>query len=316
METKNEIVEYKTNNGLVVKLDEQIVRTLTNNNEHITHDEVKLFIALCQNQKLNPLIREAYLVKYDNKKPAQQIVSVGAFQRIAEDNPNYDGMEDGVIVQAKDKIIKRQGTMVYQGETLVGGWAKVYRKDRRVPTVVELNLKEYAKGQSTWLSMPSTMINKCAKVGALRNAFPNSFNNCFADSEIQNGNLDNSNDYEEPISMEDNDITVSTKKEEVKPTQVKEPEIEDLVEIEVIDDEEDNSDFTEEDEYEILRVESASEPIVEENPQVEMPQGAKEITYKEYYNNKDKYTIVPNTYREEPSEDGKFIRKFITVVEK
>ena len=307
MENKMEIVEYKTNNGVAVKLDEQVVRTLTNNNENITNDEVKLFIALCQNQRLNPLIREAYLVKYDKNKPAQQIVSVGAFQRIAEDNPQYDGMEDGVIVKSGDKVIKRQGTMVYQGEVLLGGWAKVYRKDRRVPTVVELNLKEYAKGQSTWNSMPSTMINKCARVGALRNAFPNAFNNCYADSEIQNGNLDTSNDYEETISVED--VNISTK----KTVEVRADDTSTEIIVEDLETLPDEQMFTEEEVVEVMTLEAERE---QPKPEVKLPEGAKEITYKEYYNNKNKYTALKDTYREEMSADGTYTRKFITVVEK
>ena len=208
METKNELVSYETNNGQLVQLNETVIRQLTGNNPKITNDEVALFISLCQNLKLNPLVREAYLVKYDDKKPAQQIVSVGAFMRIAEDNPNFDGMEDGIIVQSGDKIIERQGTLLLPNEKLLGGWAKVYRKDRTRPTVTKINLKEYSKGQSTWIQMPSTMINKCAKVGALRAAFPNSFNNCYGEGEMPESRQEEQDLEKQTIDVTDMNIDI------------------------------------------------------------------------------------------------------------
>lgn len=55
---------------------------------------------------------------------------------------------------------------------LVGGWCEVYRKDRDIPVRVEISLSEFSKGQSTWKTMPATMIRKTAIVNALREAFP------------------------------------------------------------------------------------------------------------------------------------------------
>lgn len=322
MENKNELVSYETKNGQVVQLNDTVVRQLTGNNPKITNDEVALFISLCQNLKLNPLIREAYLVKYDDKKPAQQIVSLGAFMRIAEDNPNFDGMEDGIIVQSGDKIIERQGTLLLQNEKLLGGWAKVYRKDRTRPTVTKINLKEYSKGQSTWLAMPSTMINKCAKVGALRSAFPNSFNNCYGEGEIPE-----SRQEEQQLENQTIDVTnMNTKNEPTQQVETNNDEIiiEDLEEIPTNEFDEDI--FTEEEKVEILQEmadltqpeqpqDNVAVAVEKEIAQVNTNPNEKEITYKEYYNNKDKYEMVKGSYREETGENG-FVRKLVKVVPK
>lgn len=314
-ESKNEIVTYQTANGTEVQLSPSIVNQLTNNNTNITNDEVQLFIALCQNLKLNPLIKEAYLVKYDKTKPAQQIISLGAFMRIAEDNKNYDGMEDGIIVQTADgKLVERVGTICLANEKLIGGWAKVYRKDRTRPTVVKINLKEYAKGQATWNSMPSTMINKCAKVGALRAAFPNSFNNCYGDSEIQ----DYTNNPQTE-NIENTEIDISTKadtkiqSDDIKPEVVNEDEIviEDLQDIPdepIPPTEKDEPLFTEEEVNEIMEKEMAELKAKEQPQKIE-------VTYREYYNNKDKYTLVPNSYKETAQPDG-YVRKTVKVTKK
>ena len=321
-EVKNQLVSYETQNGQVVELNNSIIRQLTGNNPKITNDEVALFISLCQNLKLNPLIREAYLVKYDDKKPAQQIVSLGAFMRIAEDNPQFDGMEDGVIVQSGDKIIERQGTLYLPNEKLLGGWAKVYRKDRTRPTVVKINLKEYSKGQSTWLAMPSTMINKCAKVGALRSAFPNSFNNCYGEGEMPE-----SKQEEQQLEKQTIDITdMNINNEPTPPVETNEDEIivvEDLEEIPANEFDEDI--FTEEEKTEILQEvaelvpeqpqEKVAVAVEKEVAQINTNPNEKEITYKEYYNNKDKYQMVKDSYREEIAENG-FVKKFIRVIPK
>ena len=323
METKNELVSYETQNGQLVQLNDTVIRQLTGNNPKITNDEVALFISLCQNLKLNPLVREAYLVKYDDKKPAQQIVSLGAFMRIAEDNPNFDGMEDGVIVQSGDKIIERQGTLLLPNEKLLGGWAKVYRKDRTRPTVTKINLKEYSKGQSTWVAMPSTMINKCAKVGALRAAFPNSFNNCYGEGEMPE-----SRQEEQQLENQTIDVTdMNIKNEPTPPVETNEDEIiviDDLEEIPANEFDEDI--FTEEEKVEILqemadltqpeqKQEQVAIAVEKEIAQVNTNPNEKEITYKEYYNNKDKYEMVKGSYREETGDNG-FVRKLVKVIPK
>ena len=79
------------------------------------------------------------------------------------------------------------------GETLIGGWAKVYRKDRRVPFVNRISLKEYTKqkekGKGTWDKMTNTMIDKCAVVTAMRSAFPQQLGGLYTQDEVDNSNF-------------------------------------------------------------------------------------------------------------------------------
>lgn len=183
VKTKNE-VSYQLSNGNTMVLNNEIIRKLTNDNKNITDDEVFLFIEMCKAQKLNPLNREAYIIKFDGSKPSQQVVSLSAFMRIADEHPKYEGIEDGIIVKTtKGDIVDREGCVTYPNEMLIGGWAKVYRSDRKIPTKIRLDLKEYTKGQATWNNMKCTMINKCAKVAALRKAFPSAFNGMYIEDE-------------------------------------------------------------------------------------------------------------------------------------
>ena len=46
---------------------------VSGNANKVTNQEVGMFLKLCEGQKLNPFLREAYLVKY-GEQPAQMVV--------------------------------------------------------------------------------------------------------------------------------------------------------------------------------------------------------------------------------------------------
>ena len=136
-----------------------------------TDTECKIFLETCKQYKLNPFTKEAYLIHYDNKndETASTIVlGKNCYLQMAERNPNFDGFEAGVIVLTADgQLLNREGSIVYDGdggETLLGGWAKVYRKDRTRASYEEVKLSEYDTGKSLWSSKKATMIRKVALV--------------------------------------------------------------------------------------------------------------------------------------------------------
>ena len=146
--------------------------------------EIAYFMELCRAMKLNPFLNEAYLVKYGNG-PAQILVAHKSLLKRAEANPKYDGMEHGVIVMRNGEIHTEQRSAYYPeaGETLIGGWAKVYRSDRRVPVYREVSLRSMDKKQANWKTMPDIMIDKCAQAAALREAFPDDLSGMYAREE-------------------------------------------------------------------------------------------------------------------------------------
>lgn len=173
------IVEYECG-GQMVKISPTMIRTyLVNGNGAVTDQEVMMFLSLCKFQKLNPFLREAYLIKYGNQ-PATIVTGKDAFMKRAMRNPAYAGQEAGVVVMNEEsgQIENRVGTIVLPGEALVGGWAKVHVKGWNVPMMVTVSFNEYClknkDGQpmSNWAAKPATMIRKVALVQALREAFP------------------------------------------------------------------------------------------------------------------------------------------------
>lgn len=158
--------------GQEVKLSYQIVRDyLVKGGGNVSDQDLVQFISICKFNQLNPFLGEAYLVKYGTS-PATMVVSKEALLKRADACENYEGIEAGIIVIRDGKVIELEGCFFTENDKLVGGWAKVYRSDRRYPTVAKVRLDEYDKKQSVWKEKPSTMISKVAKVQALREAFP------------------------------------------------------------------------------------------------------------------------------------------------
>lgn len=188
----SEIVRYKADNGQDIEVTEQDVRDLmaANGNamENVTSQEVKMFLRLCQSQRLNPFTRDAYIVKYGNQ-PASVIAGKDAFVKRATRNKRYRGHEAGITIIGTDgKMHRREGSMLLKGETLVGGWAKVHLDGYECPIFEEVALSEYAApdkyGKNGWSRMPATMIRKVALCHALREAFPEDLGGLYGAEEM------------------------------------------------------------------------------------------------------------------------------------
>lgn len=120
-----------------------------------TDSEFRLLLYQAKTYGLDPLLRQIWAVKYQESKPASIFAGRDGFLTIAHRSGMFDGMESG--------------TKTTDGKLY--GWAKVYRKDMRVPFSVEVSAKEYNRGMGTWATHPETMIQKVAEAQALRRAF-------------------------------------------------------------------------------------------------------------------------------------------------
>lgn len=179
-ETKQELTVVYEADGETITLTPFIVQNyIVGTDAKITLPEFKFFTSLCKARGLNPFLKEAYCIKY-GKNPAQIVVGKDAVLKRAIKNPNYDGMESGVIVQVKEtgEITERKGTFYLRDiENLVGGWAKVFRKDWQHPTYCSVSFDEVAQKKSdgslnaNWSGKGATMVEKVAKVRALRETF-------------------------------------------------------------------------------------------------------------------------------------------------
>lgn len=205
-EIKFEVAEQE------VKLTGNIVKSyLTRGNKALTEQEIVMFMNLCKYRKLNPFVNEAYAVKFGDQ-PAQFIVGKEAFMKRAESDPSYDGHEAGIIVERNGEIVELEGTFKLQKDILLGAWAKVYIKNKKCPMKATVSLQEYSKGQSTWKSMPCTMIRKVALVQALREAFPSDLGAMYTSEEVGEAYT---NTVKEPTPVKEK-IEFNPEKEEPK----------------------------------------------------------------------------------------------------
>ena len=216
------IVKYETDNGEVTLSKDIVKRYLVSGDpSKVTDKEVMMFIQKCRYQGLNPFLREAYLIKFGNA-PATMVTGKDTFVKRAAKSKLCTGYEAGVIVQKEDETVEyRKGALVLPKETLVGGWARVYRKDWKVPMEITVGLEEYQrynnKGElmTNWQKMPATMIRKVALVQALREAIPEEFGGLYSPEEmpIDDSALDDTPIEVETQPMEENQTTNNVKPE-------------------------------------------------------------------------------------------------------
>ena len=149
--------------------------------------DLKMYLSLAAKYDLDPFAREIWCIKMGGRTVIT--TSRDGYLKIANRNPNYDGMTSDVV-HAGDKFMK-QGNEIHHAYTLgnrgaiVGAYAMVYRKDRNTPSYFFAPFNEYNKGGGVWAQYPSAMIVKVAESMALKRAF--SISGLTTEEEVGNG---------------------------------------------------------------------------------------------------------------------------------
>lgn len=181
VQTGHELAQYKAG-GIDITLTPDIVRSIICKGAKVDDSEVIKFMHLCHANRLNPFTGEVYLLPFGGS--AQLTVSKEAYFKRAEAHDQYDGIESGIIVLRNGQIEDIEGTFHLPTDQLVGAWARVYRKDRKVPLLSRVSMAEYDGKRNLWASKPATMICKVAKVHALREAFPTLVQGIYTEEEL------------------------------------------------------------------------------------------------------------------------------------
>jgi phage recombination protein Bet len=174
-------VSFNDEHGTEVSLTKDDVVKYISTDESITDKEVVQFLNMCKYLRLNPFLKEIYLIKYKGS-PATYVVSYQSFLMRAEENPNFDGYETAI----EGKVPGLTATAI------------VYRKDRAHPVKVSVSYAEAVKQDSNgkplsqWRTMPEWMLRKVALARALKEAFPTAIGNVAV--AMNDGGDINSND--------------------------------------------------------------------------------------------------------------------------
>jgi phage recombination protein Bet len=164
-------VSYSDEKGQEIKLTTDDVIKYISTDESVTEKEVVQFLNMCKYLKLNPFLKEIYLIKYKDS-PATFVISYQTLLKRAEENKNFNGYE----TEIKGEIPNMSAT------------ATVYRKDRSYPVKITVNYSEAVKTvldrqtkelrpTNMWKSMPEWMLRKVALARALKEAFPSAVGN-------------------------------------------------------------------------------------------------------------------------------------------
>lgn len=169
----------------------------------ITDDEFALFVEQCKRSGLDPLLKEAYCVpRRQNvgtrerpnwiEKHEFQPAETGMLAR-AEREADYKGITasavyecDSIEIDAGAGLVTHRYTPGKKRGQLIGAWARVAR-DGKSPTVVWLDLAGYVQTSPLWGKIPATVIEKCARVAALRKAYPSAFGGLYIREELPEG---------------------------------------------------------------------------------------------------------------------------------
>ena len=144
--------------------------------------EALKFLLTCRAARINPFLGEAFLLPMGKKVTRwQTVISKSAYLRRAQQWPEYDGFESGIVVvvqipdqktgRSTSKVVDIEGTIMPPNALLVGGWCKVWKKGISRPFTKRVSMTEYDRQSGTWLSIPCTMIEKVAVASGHREAF-------------------------------------------------------------------------------------------------------------------------------------------------
>lgn len=145
-------------------LKESVMLYLKSQTSNLNDLEIKQFIALCKIHNLNPLKGEIYAVKYKDKFN----ILTNYYEYVKKADAT------GLLEYYEIDIEEQQ----YQGRTIPKKAVfRGKRKDWTRELVITFYFNEWNLGQSTWLSKPFFMFEKCVLANGLRRLFPNEIAN-------------------------------------------------------------------------------------------------------------------------------------------
>jgi len=185
-------ITYQAADGQEVRLTPDIVKKylVQGKGELVTVPELMYFLNICRARRLNPLVKDCYLIKYGSE-PAAIVTSVDFFRKRARAQKDCRGWKKGVIVRTKDGQVKDSHGLVLKDEELVGGWFEAQPEGWTTPFRLEVNLSGYLKKTSEgkitrfWQTENQPlMISKVAEAQGLRTLWPDEFQQIYSEDEL------------------------------------------------------------------------------------------------------------------------------------
>jgi phage recombination protein Bet len=190
-ENQKQLVEFvpfgtKDKISLSIEIVKRLIAVKTKSGKTCSDEDAFKFMLMCQARKLNPFEGDAFLIGYDGQSgPSFSLITAHqAFLKRAELHPEFDGMDSGTIVLRNGEAIDLVGDWHMPNDSILGGWATVYFKNRSHPMKKRLRLARFNKQYGIWRDDPAGMIVKCAEADALRSSFPTMLGGMFISEEV------------------------------------------------------------------------------------------------------------------------------------
>jgi phage recombination protein Bet len=129
--------------------------------KNCSEPEFKMLMYIANKYGLDPLTKQIWAIKRNDRDPALIFAGRDGFLAIAHRSGQFDGMQSGVTYE-----VNKEGKKIP-----ISAWCKVWRRDMSHAFETEVPFDEYNTGFSVWKSHPSAMILKVAESVCLRKAF-------------------------------------------------------------------------------------------------------------------------------------------------
>lgn len=216
MSDQNKVVDINKNRDELITFTKEEVETIRNTvADNANPDELRMFLHIAKSYGLDPFNKEIFFWKIDGRPTI--MTSRDGYLKIADRNPNYDGLVSDVV-RENDKFRRKETGINHQYGTkrgqIVGAYALVYRKDHKYPVYVFAPYEEYKADKRVWNSYPSAMILKVAESMALKRAF--TVSGLVSREEMNTQQMEDNNYDDVPFSQVQNNNDKSLDVEEVK----------------------------------------------------------------------------------------------------
>ncbi len=141
-----------------------------------TDDEFNMFMYLAKTYQLDPMTKEIWFIKYNEKAVPIIMTSRDGYLAIANRNPHYKGLVSDVVHENDEfekltEGVKHKYSCKDRGK-IIGAYALGYRDDRAYPVYVFAHFEEYVKKNSSiWMQYGSAMILKVAEAMMFKRLF-------------------------------------------------------------------------------------------------------------------------------------------------
>lgn len=173
-----------------------------------TMDELELFLAQCNRTGLDPLTRQIWFIKVDDKVVIQ--ASIDGLRAIAERSSSYAGQD-----APEFKAVK-----TLDGKADIQCSVRVYRFNNGQRYQASVGVAYFSESKPAWASRspsslwntkPKLMLAKVAESLALRKAFPNDLSGIYTPEEFAQSTT---NERTVPVSNTPHSVTTPTKGDE------------------------------------------------------------------------------------------------------